>query len=342
VQADMKLNAVRPSAPCRAPLLLLTLAASATLGLACAAGGTTGDGTGGRGAGSGGSGAGTGGAAGKAGSGGSAGSGGTQGPIATGGTGGAGGSGAGTGGAGGSGASTGGSGGPTGGGGSGTGGGGTGGSAGAGSGGAGGSSGGSGGGSGDGRPAEVASDSSPADSGAPDLPALPACRLPSIDHLEIWKAHGGSLRPAAGGSILTQDGGRTIAKVDFVPGGEWHEIVVPIMNSLAKQVNLTASKGFNLRYSATAELHVQLRPLSFSHGGEQWTARLPATGGVVKDLFVSFEPKNWGDLLGPPPFPFSQALRDANFFDFVGQPGTANTFIVHSLRFDGHVPPCTP
>jgi hypothetical protein len=50
-----------------------------------------------------------------------------------------------------------------------------------------------------------------------------------VDHLEVWRAHGGSLRPAAGGSILTQDAGKTVARVEFLPGSEWHEIVVPVM-----------------------------------------------------------------------------------------------------------------
>ena len=86
---------------------------------------------------------------------------------------------------------------------------------------------------------------------------------------------------------------------------------------------------------------MQLRPLSYAHGGAQWTAKLPSTGGMTKDLFVPFAPGSWGNLLGPPPFPFAQALRDANFFDFVGPPGTANTFIVRGLRFDKHVPPCS-
>jgi hypothetical protein len=177
----------------------------------------------------------------------------------------------------------------------------------------------------------------PADGSAP----LAACPKPSVDHLEIWEAHGGSLRPAVGGNLLVKDGDRHYAKVDFLPGGEWHEIVVPIVNSLAAKTDLTASRGFTLTYSATAALHVQLRPLSHPHGGEQWTATIPATGGATKDLFIPFAPAAWGMLLGDPPFPFSQALRDANFFNFVGEPGTGNSLTVRGLRIDGFVPPCS-
>ena len=180
-----------------------------------------------------------------------------------------------------------------------------------------------------------------ADTGGADFPPLAPCPMPSVDHLESWRAHGGTLRPPAGSSLLVKEGDRHIAKVDFIAGGEWHEVVVPLVNSLAKKVDLTSSKGFTITYSATADLWVQLRPISMAHGGAQWTAKLPTTGGAVKDLFVPFAPASWGSLLGNPPFPFSQALRDANFFDFVGPPGTANSIVVRGLRIDGHVPPCS-
>jgi hypothetical protein len=144
-----------------------------------------------------------------------------------------------------------------------------------------------------------------------------------------------------GGNLLVKDGDRYYAKVDFLPGGEWHEIVVPLVNSLAKKVDLTKSKGFWLSYSATADLWVQLRPLSHAHGGEQYTAKLPSTAGLLQEVFISFAPANWGMLLGPPPFPYDQALRDANFFNFVGPPGTANAVTIKGLRIDGYVPPCS-
>jgi hypothetical protein len=162
-----------------------------------------------------------------------------------------------------------------------------------------------------------------------------------VDHLEVWRAHGGSLRPAVGSTILTQDAGKTIAKVEFLPGSAYHEIVVPVMNDQTKKVDLTTSAGMTITYSATADLHVQLRPLSYAHGGAQWTAKLPGTGGMTKELFVPFTQPTWGMLLGPPPFPFSQALRDANFFNFIGPESSANTITIRGLRFDKHVPPCS-
>jgi hypothetical protein len=196
------------------------------------------------------------------------------------------------------------------------------------------------GGGGSAADGSFASDAAPAlDAGG--LPPLAACPRPSVDHLEIWEAHGGSLRPPVGSNLLVKDGDRYQAKVDFLPGGEWHEIVVPLVNSLSKKTDLTSSKGFTLTYSATAELHVQLRPLSHPHGGDQWTAKLPSTGGAVRELFVPFTPDSWGMLLGTPSFPFSQALRDANFFNFIGPPGTANNLVVKGLRIDGFIPPCS-
>ena len=183
-------------------------------------------------------------------------------------------------------------------------------------------------------PADLATEVAP-------VPPLAACAKPSVDHLEIWTAHGGSLRPGVGGNLLIKEGERHYMKVEFLPGGEWHEIVVPIANSLAKKADLSASKGFTITYSATSDLWVQLRPLSHPHGGEQHTAKLPATGGMMQELFVPFAPASWGMLLGTPTFPFADAVRDANFFDFVGPPASANVFVVRGLRFDGYVPPCS-
>jgi hypothetical protein len=196
----------------------------------------------------------------------------------------------------------------------------------------------------DGAPAALDSTSNDlalSDAPSPDAPALDPCSGPAVDRLEIWEAHGGNLKPAVGGNLLVKDGDRYYAKVDFLPGGEWHEIVVPIVNSLAKKVDLTKSKGFWLTYSATADLWVQLRPLSHAHGGEQYTAKLPSTAGLLQEVFISFAPAAWGMLLGTPPFPYDQALRDANFFNFIGPPGTANAVTINGLRIDGHVPPCS-
>jgi len=329
MEVEMKSGPARHAPSWRVPMLAVIVAGSLGAGCAASSGSPGGSGSGGA---TGSGGRGGGGSGGSAGSMGNATTGGAGG--GSGGTGGSAGSGGSTGGvgAGGSGASSGGAAGGVGGAG------GSGGAGGAGTGGSGGS-GGSSGGSTDGPPADTIS--TMVDMGGPDYMPLTPCPKPSVDHLEVWRAHGGSLRPAAGGTILTQEAGKTIAKVEFLPGGEWHEIVVPVMNDQTKKVDLTSSAGFTITYSAVADLHVQLRPLSYAHGGAQWTAKLPATGGMTRELFVPFAPGSWGNLLGPPPFPFSQALRDANFFDFVGPPGTANTFIVRGLRFDKHVPPCS-
>jgi len=172
-------------------------------------------------------------------------------------------------------------------------------------------------------------------------PPLPACPKASVDHLEIWTAHGGSLRPPTGSNLLIKDGDRHYMKVEFLPGSQWHEAVVPVANSLSRKADLSASKGFTITYSATADVWLQLRPLTHPHGGEQHTFKLPATGGMVQDLFVPFAPEAWGMLLGNPTFPFAEAVREANFFNFIAPPASANVIVVRGLRFDGYVPSCT-
>jgi hypothetical protein len=187
------------------------------------------------------------------------------------------------------------------------------------------------------RDADLPRDASAAEA----LPPVPACPKPSVDRLEVWTAHGGSLRPGVGGNLLVKEGDRYHVRVEFLPGSVWHEVVVPIANALSRKADLSASKGFSITYSATADLWVQLRPLTHPHGGEQHTAKLPSTGGAMMELFVPFDAASWGDLLGKPTFPLSEAVMNANFFNFVGPPGTGNTVVIRGLRFDGYLPPCS-
>jgi hypothetical protein len=202
----------------------------------------------------------------------------------------------------------------------------------------------------DGRPADAAPrrdggvpDRAPPSSTPPQpQPPLTPCTRPSVDRLEIWEAHGGSLRPPVGGNLLVKEGDSYFMRVEFLPGAAFHEIVVPLDNSLARKVDLTGRKGVTIVYSSTADISMQLRPISFAHGGEQYAFALTSTGGMMRELFIPLEEASWRSFLfGPAPFPFAQALRDANFFNFVGRPAIANTFIVRGLRIDGHAPACT-
>ena len=131
----------------------------------------------------------------------------------------------------------------------------------------------------DGRPRDAASGADrarTADAGASDVSAavpsdgfgggpLTECPTPSIGRLQQWQAHANTV-PATG-SLLVREGNQYVAKVRF-PGGPWSEVVVPIANNEAMTANLTMSKGFTIRYSATAD------PTSRSVAGCSLTAAI--------------------------------------------------------------------
>ncbi|HEY0713110.1 MAG TPA: hypothetical protein VGF45_10580 [Polyangia bacterium] len=169
-------------------------------------------------------------------------------------------------------------------------------------------------------------------------PIMPCPSRASIDRLTNWNSHAGSMRPT--GSLLTKDAGKDVMKVDFLPGSAWHEVVVPVANSLSVKADLSKSRGMTLTYSSTADFQVQLRPLSHSHGSAQYTAMFPATGGMVKELTLPFTEPTWGAFLGKPTFPISVALSEANFFNFIGRAAVANTIVIRGLRIDGYTPNC--
>ena len=203
----------------------------------------------------------------------------------------------------------------------------------------------------DGRPRDAASGADrarTADAGASDVSAavpsdgfgggpLTECPTPSIGRLQQWQAHANTV-PATG-SLLVREGDQYVAKVRF-PGGPWSEVVVPIANNEAMTANLTMSKGFTIRYSATADLHVQMRGGIQPHGGDQHVVKLPSTGGETKTLSARFQPEDWTFVpgLGRPRVTLADVVRGATIFDFVGN--TANQVVVYSLRFDNYLPPC--
>jgi hypothetical protein len=167
---------------------------------------------------------------------------------------------------------------------------------------------------------------------------MPCASRASVDRLTAWNSHAGSMRPT--GSLLTKDAAKDIMKVEFLPGSAWHEVVVPVANSLSAKADLSKSRGMTLTYSSTADFQVQLRPLSHAHGSAQYTAQFPSTGGMVKELTLPFTEPTWGAFLGKPTFPLSVALGEANFFNFIGRAAVANMITIRGLRIDGYTPTC--
>jgi hypothetical protein len=240
--------------------------------------------------------------------------------TAAGASGGSGGGGSGGGGAGGSGGGAGGSGGASGAGGTGTGG-----------------SSGSGGASRDGGPTggDAAADTAPAHDVAP----LMECAGASLDRFQKWLAHALVAGAAPDSSILVAEGNRQVARARFV-GGDWSEVVVLLGNATDASIDLGKSSGFDITYSATADLYIELRGTVQLHGGDQHAVTLPATGGMTVTKHVPLDPAAWSFVaaLGKPTVAFADVVRTANMFDIVGN--TANTVTFSGLRFDNYVPPC--
>jgi hypothetical protein len=174
------------------------------------------------------------------------------------------------------------------------------------------------------------------DAAEPPLPApLEACPTPSIDRLTMWLNWSSPDKH----SILIKQGDAYQAMGQFT--GVWNEIVVYLQNSMERKVDLTASKGFWLTYSATASFYAELRPAPPRYtGAKKHVVALPSTGGQLVTRFFSFEASAWTIIpaFGAPDYAFADALKEAVSFDFTGP--TANTLVFKGLRLDGVVPPC--
>jgi len=130
--------------------------------------------------------------------------------------------------------------------------------------------------------------------GSGGLPPLVECpNKPSLDRLTNWQASGEGLTVPATGSILVQDGAAYAGKVEFV-GAEWHVIPVYIANKYGSTADLSKSSGFTLTYSATSDLHVQLRSLSHWSGGDQYATSIPSTTAAKRRRSSSRSPKPAG------------------------------------------------
>jgi hypothetical protein len=190
-------------------------------------------------------------------------------------------------------------------------------------------------------PADAAVAPGEPDSGVVDPPPpLEECPDdPSIDRLEQWLASGEGATSPATGSMLVPDGDGYAARIEFL-GDEWHVAVVWLANQFEAQVDLSASAGFTLTYSATDDFYVQLRPASHWSGGDKWLTAIPSTGGAIQSHFFSFDPSAWTTHpeLGTPDYPFSDAIVEARGLVFVGD--TPNQITFTGLRIDGFTPPC--
>ena len=170
------------------------------------------------------------------------------------------------------------------------------------------------------------------------LPPLEECpNKPSVDRLTNWEASGEGLTVPATGSILVKDGTVYVGKVEFV-GTEWHVIPVYIANKFGSTADLSKASGFTLTYSATSDLHVQLRSLSHWSGGDQYATSIPSTGGQKKTQFFSFAETGWKSLFGQPVLSYADTLKEGMGLVFVGN--SANMVAFYGLRIDGFTPPC--
>jgi hypothetical protein len=172
-----------------------------------------------------------------------------------------------------------------------------------------------------------------------DAPPIMACPGASIDRLQKWLGHANLIGSGGDASILVQEGGAYVAKARF-NGNDWSEVVVLLANAAGAGVDLSKSVGFTIRYSATADLWIQMRGTVQLHGGDQHGTKLPATGGMTVSRFVSFAPSEWARIPGldPPTPAFANVLKTASMFNMVGM--TANTVVFSGLRFDNYVPAC--
>lgn len=175
--------------------------------------------------------------------------------------------------------------------------------------------------------------------GSGGLPTLEECATPSIDRLQQWIASGeGPTEPATGTLLVEKDGGGYVAEATFTSGSEWHVLVVWLGNEFGASIDLTASAGFTLTYSSTADFFIQLRPAAEWSGGAKWHMPIPSSSGQVVTQTFPFEAAQWTEKLGTPPHTFEEALADASGFVIVGN--TINDLTFHGLRIDGFEPPC--
>jgi hypothetical protein len=169
--------------------------------------------------------------------------------------------------------------------------------------------------------------------------ALSECPDPSIDRLKGWNATAEGTMIPQSGTLLVQGEDGHVAEVEWV-NAEWHVVPVVIGPTFETSVDLSASQGLQLTYSATADFFVQMRSASHWSGGAQYLAPIPSTSGAVQTLIISFAEASWGTRqdLGVPSWTYAANLADVRGFVFVGN--TPNVLTFSGLRIDGYDPPC--
>jgi hypothetical protein len=105
-------------------------------------------------------------------------------------------------------------------------------------------------------------------------------------------------------------------------------------------VDLSASLGLTVTYSATAPVYLQMRAASNYNTGEHYLVQLPATGGELQSVFLPLSADRWTSLprLGTPKMPFADMVKQVRAFFFVGD--VPNTLTFTGFLIDGYVPPC--
>jgi hypothetical protein len=128
-----------------------------------------------------------------------------------------------------------------------------------------------------------------------------------------------------------------VAQAEFTKP-EWHVLVILLGNKFDASVDLSASSGFMLTYSSTADFYIQLRPAAYWSGGDKWHMPIPGTQGQVVTSFFPFDASAWQERLGTPSHTFAEAQANARGMVVVGnQP---NLLSFYGLRIDGYVPEC--
>jgi hypothetical protein len=174
--------------------------------------------------------------------------------------------------------------------------------------------------------------------GAVELPPIEECKtVPSVDRFTQWVASGEGLTEPKNGSILVKEGDEYVAKVRFV-GTEWHVVPVYIANQFGVATDLSQAQGITLTYSATSELHVQLRTKSHWSGGDQYATTIPATNGQKQTRVFSLDAAEWASLFGAPALTYAESLKEGMGLVFVGN--SENDVVFYGLRIDGFTPPC--
>jgi hypothetical protein len=169
--------------------------------------------------------------------------------------------------------------------------------------------------------------------------ALEECDTPSIDRLQQWLASGEGPTVPTTGSLLESDGmGGHVAKAEFTSASEWHVLVIWLANEFDASVDLSASSGFTLTYSATSDFYIQLRPGFEWSGGAKWHMPIPSTGGQTVTATFPFSADVWQERLGTPPHTFEAALADARGLVPVGN--SVNELTFSGLHIHGFEPPC--